>query len=398
MAEDTTLRGNETASSSATSPRRRSERASGLRAVRRRDDPRGPGPHRAARAADPADLPGCARRRHARSRSACRRRDNWMIHVAVEQCQDGDILWSRRPSPSDAGYFGDLLATALSRRGVRGLVIDAGCRDVAELTQMGFPVWSRCMSATGHREGDARQRQRSRSCAPVSGSTPGDVIVADDDGVVVVPRAEAAEVLEASRRREEKEAASRGRYRRGELSLDVHGMRERLARQGPAIRRPGGDERGSRPPSERGRPDDHRLPRALHDDAGRAPGVPRRAAGPARRSRASPSRRPAAISDDEIRESIESNQLRLLRERGGDLMIFSPKASAHGAPRARPATARAWARGVQRPRPPGRGACSPTTSPGCASCRRPRRPARRRDRRAAAVRRGARLRRLQPEP
>jgi 4-hydroxy-4-methyl-2-oxoglutarate aldolase len=157
--------------------------------------------------------------------------DNWMIHVAVEQCAEGDLLVVAPTTPSSAGYFGELLATAVAHRGVRGAVIDAGCRDVAELREMGFPVWSRHVSAFGTVKETLGSVNVGLVCAG-QWVEPGDVVVADDDGVVVVPRRRAQQVFDASRAREEREAGVRARYRGGELGLDLQNMRERLAAKG----------------------------------------------------------------------------------------------------------------------------------------------------------------------
>ena len=157
--------------------------------------------------------------------------DNWMIHVAAEVVKSGDVLVVGVSSENSDGMFGELLATSLAARGAGGLVIDAGCRDVREIAAMSFPVWSRAISA----KGTVKATVGSVNVPVIVGGVrvvPGDVIVADDDGVVVVPRRKAGVVAEAGAERERKEAETRKRLAAGELGLDIYGMRKQLTDKG----------------------------------------------------------------------------------------------------------------------------------------------------------------------
>lgn len=157
--------------------------------------------------------------------------DNWMLHAAIELCQPGDVMVVACSAPNTDGMFGELLATSMRARGIVGLVIDAGCRDVQALKDMQFPVWSKAISAKGTIKATPGSVNMPVVCAGAMVSA-GDVVVADDDGIVIVPRRRAAEVAQACEARLQKEALNRKRLAAGELGLDIYGMRDKLRQAG----------------------------------------------------------------------------------------------------------------------------------------------------------------------
>jgi 4-hydroxy-4-methyl-2-oxoglutarate aldolase len=161
----------------------------------------------------------------------CHPGDNWMVHVAVEMLKPGDMMVVACSSENTDGAFGELLATSLKARGAKGIVLDLGCRDAAEITELRFPVWSRAISAKGTVKSTLGSVNVPVVCAGIH-VKPGDVVVADDDGVVVVDRRRAGEIARQGDEREKKEAGTRARLQKGELGLDINNMRAALAEKG----------------------------------------------------------------------------------------------------------------------------------------------------------------------